>query len=80
MNPSIPPSTLCPKCDKERASGPECPWCGVLYAKAVRKTEVAEQPPEPEDTFEADREHLRAVAYVRGLLGALAELRRVSPK
>lgn len=31
------PETSCPKCGAPRIDGPECPRCGVFYAKAARR-------------------------------------------
>jgi hypothetical protein len=35
-------SDVCPRCGAPRASGPECPQCGVFYAKAERLAEERE--------------------------------------
>lgn len=44
------PSAFCPHCDALRAPGPECPRCGVVYAKArPRAAPPPPPPPGPED-------------------------------
>lgn len=44
------PSAFCPHCDALRVPGPECPRCGVVYAKArPRAAPPPPPPPGPDD-------------------------------
>lgn len=66
-------SAFCPRCGALRADGPECPACGVIYAKARPRAGTPAPPPQPPPVGAGDARGLlpgQTAAVWRGELDA----------
>lgn len=69
---STPAAALCPRCAASRVEGPECPRCGVLYARARPRAPELHEPevpvgslPAPTPVWDGEAEAQRVELWVR---------------